>query len=1323
MPDNDLIYLAPRFDCDALCLEDQRTCVGRALDLLSGYLEAARRDPAFKFILSGLDCLQPLWNAFPRQRAFLRELAATGRLEVNGGYNDPDETCVQGEALLRNLIHGRIFQRGILGIAPSVYLPLGATSYRSRGDSARSIGPALSPSKGPRAHFAHCPQLPQILRQLGFRACICWARLPTEVAEVAARSIEPALSPSKGPRAQFVPGVAPLCRAIALDGSEVIHKHEPHPADLHSWEDLLTKLGGQAQLDLRFIGGDLQPAPEWLLGRGEEAVGADSCPPLRVGLPGEYLSALDERVAAGAIELPASSRDLAVCAAGATVSRIELKIANRLAENALLSAERLCSIAWLLGAEYPHRPLDRAWRSLFFGQHHHAVTGALCDISLLDLMAIYREALELAAQLNREALAAIAGLADTAAARAEALSALVVFNALPWQRADICRARVRFDPPAQGFGLRDTSRRQVPCQLLSARREGDAVAEAEIAFVASEVPALGYAVYHVVAAGHPPQVGELREADRAVIENDHFTVTAAAQAGGGLISILDRQAKRQLLDLSRGHPGNEIVALGEDPDRPQPARTVFTTGEQAFSKDDHARVWVERGPVMERILVQGAAADCAARRQEIAVYRGLRRIDFTTELCGYRGQHQLFAAAFPLLMGGCVPVFEERFGAVARRRAETGYLEYRSDTSGAVPGCALLPAQNWLELGNCLRVTAPKAKGRAQAAFSVGCAAIITGGSAESGRLGERLLRLLASRGIGAGVFTDAAALTAPAPDTARLSIGAARFEGATFCFSLSVGDDSDHARRLLAAAPPDVREQAERALQRPGYAFVLTLEPQRENEPRLPVLLAMARDEASAAAALDELSRDAAEAVIKLPSQANAVLEKRALADDYGVAIINQGNIGGSVEADGTMVIALMRTAAWPDKPWGEGKLAPFFVPEHKTHRFRYALYAHRGDWRRAETARRAYEFNQPLMAVARPLAEGPLPARHSLLAVSPANVYLSALKPRGYPVAMGAQRDDADGRSIIVRIYEGHGETARAVLSTPLSVMQAWRADPLEQRGAPLRTPGAEVALDLAPYRIETVELAVQRQALLAGVRFGAQGEAVQRAHMRYWEHNLGPAPMGNQPLTVTMRGAPQAGATTRFSLTVASAALDRELAGMARVSVPAGWTITPLQVPYRLAPGEQQEYEVTVIIPADAQPAYIRAVVEVDGQVYEEVLPVGELKPVTASLRRAGSELAVTLHNPNADRVRGRVDVITPLETWGEAVGDFALAAIRPAAQGFDLEPNAQATLAFEVAGGAPPFDKLRAGSAGGAPDYWAYARIAGHGHVQYLRFPAE
>src|SRR5215469_1066191 len=51
---------------------------------------------------SGIDYLKPHFDAFPQDRAFVRELLRTGRLELVGGtYNEPNTNLTGAEVTIR----------------------------------------------------------------------------------------------------------------------------------------------------------------------------------------------------------------------------------------------------------------------------------------------------------------------------------------------------------------------------------------------------------------------------------------------------------------------------------------------------------------------------------------------------------------------------------------------------------------------------------------------------------------------------------------------------------------------------------------------------------------------------------------------------------------------------------------------------------------------------------------------------------------------------------------------------------------------------------------------------------------------------------------------------------------------------------------------------------------------------------------------------------------------------------------------------------------------------------------------------------------------
>src|ERR671918_214151 len=82
------------------------------MSLVRAHCDLARRDAAYTFVLAEVDYLKPYWDAFPEERAFLRQLIRTGRVEIMGGtYNEHNTNLTGAEATVRNALYGDGFQR------------------------------------------------------------------------------------------------------------------------------------------------------------------------------------------------------------------------------------------------------------------------------------------------------------------------------------------------------------------------------------------------------------------------------------------------------------------------------------------------------------------------------------------------------------------------------------------------------------------------------------------------------------------------------------------------------------------------------------------------------------------------------------------------------------------------------------------------------------------------------------------------------------------------------------------------------------------------------------------------------------------------------------------------------------------------------------------------------------------------------------------------------------------------------------------------------------------------------------------------------------
>ncbi len=130
-------------------------------------------------------------------------------------------------------------------------------------------------------------------------------------------------------------------------------------------------------------------------------------------LPREFFAAVRADAARRDVWLVPQTRDMNPVYPGKDVSYIDTKQGQRAAEIAVAEGERLATLAWLAGAEYPAESLDKAWRQLVFGAHHDAITGTESDQVYLDLLGGWREAWQRGDEARRGAASYLAGLADT----------------------------------------------------------------------------------------------------------------------------------------------------------------------------------------------------------------------------------------------------------------------------------------------------------------------------------------------------------------------------------------------------------------------------------------------------------------------------------------------------------------------------------------------------------------------------------------------------------------------------------------------------------------------------------------------------------------------------------------------------------------------------------------------------------------------------------------------------------------------------------------------------------------------------------------------
>jgi alpha-mannosidase len=414
------------------------------------------------------------------------------------------------------------------------------------------------------------------------------------------------------------------------------------------------------------------------------------------------------------------------------------------------------------------------------------------------------------------------------------------------------------------------------------------------------------------------------------------------------------------------------------------------------------------------------------------------------------------------------------------------------------------------------------------------------------------------------------------------------------------------------------------------------------------------------------------------------------------------------------------MHTSSWHGAEWAKPDRLPFtFVPEWKTHVFQYAAYPHAGSWRDAGVHRFGYEFNNPLIAAVAETHRGTLPPEMSFLEVQPDNVIVTMVKPKGNPTAALRNKEiNAAEDGVIVRLYEATGAKTEAKLAffTPLST--AARTDLLENEIGRVAFKEKKISDTVEPFSIETYSL-VPAEAVPGVTKrvLALEREPAQPVYTRFWRNNAGAAPIGYAPVNVTLEGQIQTGlhieqggvTINKVTVSITNDYTDREVSGTARIVTPKTWRALPSEFAYNVPPGGEMTRDVVISFLKDVRKGLIKAQIEHDAQVFQDVLEVGEVK-VGMEVQRSGDKIRVLLGNPNEDTVEGQVDIITPIEAWSpDEVGKFSLLSVTPRTIPFSIGGETQLELSFDIHSPDP------------APRFWAIAKLSYNGNVEYTPVP--
>ncbi|MDX1700039.1 MAG: glycoside hydrolase family 38 C-terminal domain-containing protein, partial [Melioribacteraceae bacterium] len=331
--------------------------------------------------------------------------------------------------------------------------------------------------------------------------------------------------------------------------------------------------------------------------------------------------------------------------------------ASRESDMLLCAAEKFSvTDAWLEKSMvgYPEDDLNSAWEAKIYPDHGWG--GKEGDITDELFRRKFEFSHNMASRILENSLSSISSKILTDKKKG---IPIIIFNSLNWTRSDPIKVKVKFEKgEIENLILTDSDGNKISVQTSSVTKYDDkSIKEAEISFVANEVPSIGYKTFYI-------KNSELRlEAISDPYESDFYKISFT---DGGIESIYDKELGVELIDRSSFSAGeiftmkSEGHGAGEFADIQQPTMDGFD------KTSNYATNWevIENGPVFAAFKYRQQIRN-AVVENEIILYKKVKRIDFNIALLNWEGVlYREYRMAMPINMKNGQVSYETPFGVV-----------------------------------------------------------------------------------------------------------------------------------------------------------------------------------------------------------------------------------------------------------------------------------------------------------------------------------------------------------------------------------------------------------------------------------------------------------------------------------------------------------------------------------------------------------------------------------------------------------------------------------------------------------------------------------
>ncbi|HEX3629365.1 MAG TPA: glycoside hydrolase family 38 C-terminal domain-containing protein [Candidatus Dormibacteraeota bacterium] len=533
----------------------------------------------------------------------IRGRVAEGRWHLVGGWwVEPDCNLPGGEALVRQAL-------------------LGQTYFREQFGRTATVGYNVD-------SFGHPASLPQLLLKSGLTAYVFMRPQPHE---------------RKLPARTFA--------WESVDGSRVTAFRVPFeygtsgetlPAHIERCAVELQESGGASMC---FFGvGNHGGGPTRANIETIDRLAKESKHELVFSSPADYFA----EIAEDASMLPVVRDELQHHASGCYAAHSAVKQWNRQAENRLLVAEKLSTIARRLTGINAGLSLRAAWKNVLLNQFHDILAGTSLESAYEDAREAYGEAKHSAAKATHQALQAIAWQIDIPFA--DGSTPIVVFNPHAWpSRANL---ELETDGLSDANSLVDETSACIPLQTMHSTATVGSWRR-RVSFTA-DLPPLGYRVFRTSMTASPTAP---TPSGPNVIETDRWRLTVDPRTAN-VSSLVDRRHGCEVI----GAPGGRAVVMADPSDTWGHNVTRF---QQEIATFAPVRIELrEHGPVKSVLRVQSRYHD-STLTQDFSLIKGLDAIVVDVSV-DWHERHQLLKLRWPVRVRMPKATYEIPYGTVER---------------------------------------------------------------------------------------------------------------------------------------------------------------------------------------------------------------------------------------------------------------------------------------------------------------------------------------------------------------------------------------------------------------------------------------------------------------------------------------------------------------------------------------------------------------------------------------------------------------------------------------------------------------------------------